>query len=120
MTDLTALVDALENAAFYHGTEYRVHGSENYSPEWREARTKLDAAIDSMKWRPIETTPIDERILIAATPDWVVEALVLPDSETAMGEPVTRRIYCHADGDEFHPSLVPTHWMPLPKHPEEK
>lgn len=82
------------------------------------ARNLLLAGIP--EWLPIETAPIDERILIAATPDWVIEGLVLPDSETAMGEPVTRRTYHHADGDTFHPNLVPTHWMPLPKHPEVK
>lgn len=68
-------------------------------------------------WRPIESVPIDEWVLIAATPDWVGEAIVYVDTDSDdSGREV--RTYHWASGKEFHPAIKPTQWMPLPKHPE--
>lgn len=55
------LINKLENAAFHHGTEYRVHGSDNYSAEWREARTKLDSAIEAIQQNAYAEGRKDER-----------------------------------------------------------
>jgi hypothetical protein len=64
-------------------------------------------------WQPIATAPIDTYILIAATPDWVGEAIVY-DSEEGEGYR-----YEWGDGRKFHQKQVPTHWMPLPLYPME-
>lgn len=79
------------------------------------ARNLLLAGIP--EWLPIETAPIDESILIAATPDWVSEGLVLTDSDD---NGIEVRTYHWADGCTLHENLKPIAWMPLPKHPEAK
>lgn len=69
-------------------------------------------------WQSIETAPIDERIMIAATPDWVCEGIVFTDTDSDdNGREV--RTYHWADGCTLHPNHKATHWMPLPKHPHE-
>lgn len=64
-------------------------------------------------WQSIESAPVDENILIAATPDWVGEAR--RDVEHPHGWPVL--VWKWADGSALHANHVPTHWMHKPKHP---
>jgi hypothetical protein len=129
---MSELVDGLENVAFAYGTEYRAHGSNNYSPEWREARAKLDSAIEGIQqnayaegrrdeaeehaWRPIETAPEDTNILVATTGGWV-DCAFWTDEDGA-----GRKWWWLVSANEYakhplHPNLVPLYWMPLPKHP---
>lgn len=69
-----------------------------------------------MNWQPIETAPIDEWVLIAATPDHVGQAIVYDDADIN-GNGSDARRYEWAFGSAFHPNHKPTHWMPLPTHP---
>lgn len=64
-------------------------------------------------WMPIETAPQDENILIATTPDWVMEARqdLNDDGDEQVWQWVT------ADGKFLHKSLVPFAWMPKPTFP---
>lgn len=70
-------------------------------------------------WLPIESAPIDEWILIAATPDHVWQAVVYDDADIN-GNGSDARRYEWAFGSAFHPDHKPTHWMPMPTHPEAR
>jgi hypothetical protein len=62
-------------------------------------------------WRPIETAPEDEIILIFATPDWVDTAWYINDEDEGT-------IWYWNRYDRIHSNLVPTAWMPLPEPPK--
>lgn len=128
-----ALVEKLAEAAYGNGHEagaIKDYVSRvNELPMELAIRERLEAALNNAyaegrkdgaeerAWRPIETAPIDERILIAATPDWVCEGLVEVDTEADDNGPEVRS-YHWANGDRIHRNNRPIAWMPLPKHPE--
>lgn len=68
-----------------------------------------------MDWKPIETAPEDgTRVLATWSSTW------------AQGSPHVEVCECGEAGEWFYsydgdaPGLPPTHWMPLPKPPQEK
>lgn len=67
-------------------------------------------------WQPIETAPEDENILVATTGGWVDTAFWT--DEDGEGRKwwwlLSASVYAR---HPIHPDLIPTHWMPLPKHP---
>ena len=66
-------------------------------------------------WRPIETAPEDENVLVATTGGWVDTAFWTDDGDgPKWWWLVSANNYAK---HPLHPNLVPTHWMPLPKHP---
>lgn len=70
-------------------------------------------------WRPIDSAPEDTNVLVATTGGWVDTAFWTDED----GE--GRKWWWLVSANKFaehpiHPNLVPTHWMPLPKHPEAK
>lgn len=69
-------------------------------------------------WQPIETAPEDTNVLVATTGGWVDTAFWTDED----GE--GRKWWWLVSANKFaeypiHSNLVPTHWMPLPKHPGE-
>jgi hypothetical protein len=82
------------------------------------ARGGLDPIPDSSTvWRPIETAPEDENVLVATTGGWVDTAFWTDDGDgPKWWWLLSASAYAR---HPLHPDLVPTHWMPLPKHPEE-
>lgn len=62
-------------------------------------------------WRPIESAPKDENILVATTGDWVGEARLdyHPHNDNW--------VWIWAGGDPIHESHKLLAWMPLPEHP---
>jgi hypothetical protein len=82
------------------------------------ARGGLDPIPDSSTvWRPIETAPEDENVLVATTGGWVDTAFWTDDGDgPKWWWLLSASVYAR---HPIHPDLVPTHWMPLPKHPEE-
>jgi hypothetical protein len=82
------------------------------------ARGGLDSIPDSSTvWRPIETAPEDENVLVATTGGWVDTAFWTDDGDgPKWWWLLSASAYAR---HPLHPDLVPTHWMPLPKHPEE-
>jgi hypothetical protein len=71
----------------------------------------------STTWRPIETAPEDENVLVATTGGWVDTAFWTDDGDgPKWWWLLSASVYAR---HPIHPDLVPTHWMPLPKHPEE-
>lgn len=66
-------------------------------------------------WRPIETAPEDENVLVATEGGHVDAAFWTDDGDGP-------KWWWLVSANEYakhplHPNLVPTHWMPLPKHP---
>lgn len=73
-------------------------------------------AADGLQWQPIETAPEDENVLVATTGGWVDTAFWTDDGDGP-------KWWWLISANEYakhplHPNLIPTHWMPLPKHPE--
>lgn len=105
---------------YAHMTEYPEEGS----IFWRTlndvqneayAEGRKDEA-EEHAWRPIETAPEDENILVATVGGHVDTAFWTDDD----GE--GRKWWWLESANKYaphpiHPDLVPTHWMPLPKHP---
>lgn len=74
------------------------------------------AALQRSEWLPIETAPEDENILVATTGGHVDTAFWTDDGDGL-------KWWWLESANKYaphpiHPDLVPTHWMPLPKHPE--
>jgi hypothetical protein len=68
------------------------------------------------EWQPIDTAPEDKNILVATHGGWVDTAFWTDED----GE--GRKWWWLTSAKEYakhpiHSSLMPTHWMPLPKHP---
>jgi len=78
---------------------YRTPKDHKLANELAEEFSKLEARIAELEWQPIDDVPLLERVLI------------LRSDET-----VTSRFF--TTYDEIKPLY--THWMPLPKPPEEK
>jgi hypothetical protein len=68
-------------------------------------------------WQPLETAPEDEYILIAATGGQIGMGFWTDEGD---GKVWGWSIPAMNGGEYLRPSLVPTHWMPLPKHPTAK
>jgi hypothetical protein len=84
----------------------------------RQVRGEIKGEAEEHAWRPIETAPEDENILVATTGGWVDTAFWTDEGEG-------RQWWWLVSANKFaqypiHPDLVPTHWMPLPKHPDAK
>lgn len=62
-------------------------------------------------WRPIETVPDDEAVLLATEGGWVGQA-----SKSFQYPREDELHWCWAGANEpLHPTLKPLAWMPLPK-----
>jgi hypothetical protein len=66
-------------------------------------------------WRPIESAPEDENVLVATEGGHVDCAFWTDDGDGP-------KWWWLVSANEYakhplHPNLIPTHWMPLPKHP---
>ena len=69
--------------------------------EWKPIPAK-------MEWQPIETVPMNEKVLFYATSLGIAEGVLLPN----------RIIHAFASGFGFRDKYKGvTHWMPLPKPP---
>jgi hypothetical protein len=76
---------------------------------------KVVPVAEPVDWRSIESAPVDEGILIAATPDWVGEARL--DLDLLNG--VETMVWRWASGEPIHPNIVPVYWMPKPAFPSK-
>lgn len=79
-----------------------------------DARIALLAAL-AEQWQPIETCPEDTNVLVATTGGWVDTAFWTDDGD---GPKWWWLVSANEHAKHpLHPNLIPTHWMPLPKHP---
>lgn len=67
----------------------------------------------------MDTCPIDEAILLAATPDWVGQAIKLPDQDAGPDVYYYEWAGGGAGAGRLHPNLKPIAWMSLPAFPFE-
>jgi hypothetical protein len=76
-----------------------------------------DVELWASGWQPIETCPEDTNVLVATVGGWVDTAFWT--DEDGEGRKWWWLIApTKYEPHPIHPALVPTHWMPLPKHPE--
>lgn len=99
---------------------YEVRAKQTFSDGFEQAlhdayaEGRKDEA-DERAWQPIDTAPEDENILVATQGGYVDTAFWTDDGDG-------RKWWWLESANKYaphpiHPNLVPTHWMPLPKHP---
>jgi Protein of unknown function (DUF551) len=82
----------------------RLGGSTSIDKNIEQWNTRAPGA-----WRPIETAPNDQRIIIGSFPKGCIDVtLVWPD--------FNKESFTMVSGDFY----APTHWMPLPPPPAER
>lgn len=78
-------------------------------------------ALAAEEWRPIETAPLAEDVLLWTTGEWVGQArLDFWDPANPHENPSWRwSSFSMTPGDPVHPNFTPMGWRPLPAPPAE-
>lgn len=79
---------------------------------WFLRLTSADFPAQDDQWRPIETAPEDEVILVYVEPDWVASAFYIIDDDTQ------ERIWLWDCCNRMHENHLPVAWMPTPAPPK--
>lgn len=112
------VLDNIPNGSdFAQGYDRGQHwGKKHLAEDALKIIRKLEAALEEIQWRPIETAPkedtIDNPILLLTEERQIIEGYW-----TERGSEWISIIYPTGEYEKIIQNLYPTHWMPLPKPP---